>query len=152
MLDYYNVQDLLSSEERQTRAAARKFLDAEVLPHIREWFEEGTLPETLAGSFGEMGFFGPNLPAEYGGAGLSNVAYGLLMYELERIDSGIRSFASVQGALVMYPIYAYGSEKQKETYLPKLASGEMIGCFGLTEGRRRLRPRRDENARAARRR
>ena len=150
MLDYYNVQELLSSEERQARAAARKFLDAEVLPHIREWFEEGILPEELAGSFGEMGFFGPNLPAEYGGAGLSNVAYGLLMYELERIDSGIRSFASVQGALVMYPIYAYGSEKQKETYLPKLASGEMIGCFGLTEaeggsdpGAMKTRARRD---------
>lgn len=133
MLDYYKFESRLEPDERQVRAAARKFLDAEVLPHIREWFEEGTLPEDLAPAFGEMGFFGPNLPTEYGAAGLSNVAYGLLMYELERIDSGIRSFASVQGALVMYPIYAYGSEEQKETYLPKLASGEMIGCFGLTE-------------------
>ena len=120
------------------------------MPHIREWFEEGTLPNDLASQFGDMGFFGANLPTEYGCAGLSNVAYGLLMYELERVDSGLRSFASVQGALVMYPIYAYGSEAQRQEYLPKLASGEMIGCFGLTEadggsdpGAMKTRARRD---------
>ncbi len=133
MLDYFQVDPLFDNEAQQTRAAARKFLDGEVMPHIRDWFEEAYLPTGLAKSFGDMGFFGANLPVEYGCAGLNNIAYGLLMYELERIDSGIRSFASVQGALVMYPIYAYGSEEQKNHYLPKLASGEMIGCFGLTE-------------------
>jgi glutaryl-CoA dehydrogenase len=150
MLDAYNMQDLLDSEAKQTRSAARKYLDAQIMPHIREWFEEGTLPEDLASKFGDMGFFGANLPTEYGCAGLSNVAYGLLMYELERIDSGLRSFASVQGALVMYPIYAYGSEEQRQAYLPRLASGEMIGCFGLTEadggsdpGAMKTRARRD---------
>ncbi|HEX7023013.1 MAG TPA: acyl-CoA dehydrogenase family protein [Trueperaceae bacterium] len=133
MLDFYDTQSTFSPEQRQTRAAARKYLESEVLPHITGWFEEGTLPDSLAAAFGEMGFFGANLPTEYGCAGLDNVAYGLLMYELERIDSGLRSFASVQGALVMYPIYAYGTEKQRQHYLPRLASGELVGCFGLTE-------------------
>lgn len=150
MLDFYQVQALFDDEERQTQAAARRFLDAEMLPHIRDWFEAETLPDDLGVRFGEMGFLGANLPSEYGCAGLSNVAYGLLMYELERIDSGLRSFASVQGALVMYPIFAYGSEEQKREYLPRLASGELIGCFGLTEadggsdpGAMKTRARRD---------
>lgn len=133
MLDFYHVQQRFDDEARQTRAAARKFLDAEALPFIKDWFEVGTLPDDLAAKFGAMGFFGANLPADYGCAELSNIAYGLLMYELERIDSGLRSFASVQGALVMYPIFAYGSEEQRQHYLPKLAAGEMVGCFGLTE-------------------
>ena len=150
MLDFYQTSKLFDDEARQTQAAARKFLDAEMLPHIREWFEAETLPDDLATRFGEMGFFGANLPADYGCAGLSNVAYGLLMYELERIDSGLRSYASVQGALVMYPIYAYGSEEQRREYLPRLATGELIGCFGLTEadggsdpGAMKTRARRD---------
>ncbi len=133
MLDFALLNDLLTPEQRQVQATARKFLDAEVMPHIRDWWEQGVAPKHLAASFGKLGFFGPTLPVQYGCAGLDNVSYGLIMYEIERADSGLRSFASVQGALVMYPIYAYGSEEQKKKYLPKLASGEMIGCFGLTE-------------------
>ncbi len=133
MLDYYQSLELFTPEERAIQAAARKFLEAEAMPHIREWWEAGEFPTQLIKPFGEMGFLGSNLPEEYGAAGVSNNAYGLIMYELERVDSGLRSFASVQGALVMYPIYAYGSEEQKRQYLPKLASGEMVGSFGLTE-------------------
>ena len=133
MLDFYRVQELFTEEEREIQKAARKFLEAEALPHIRGWWEAGTFPTHLIQKFGEMGFLGANLPEEYGAAGVSNAAYGLIMYELERIDSGLRSFASVQGALVMYPIFAYGSEEQKREFLPKLASGEMVGAFGLTE-------------------
>ena len=133
MLDYFAIQDLLSDEEREVQKAARKFLEAEALPHISSWWEEGKFPTQLIKKFGKMGFLGPTIPPEYGGAGVSGAAYGLIAYELERIDSGLRSFASVQSALVMYPIYAFGSEEQKKAYLPKLASGEMVGCFGLTE-------------------
>lgn len=133
MLDYLNVADLLLPEERQVQAAVRKFVDAEILPEVARWWEEEAFPTHLIRAFGEMGLLGPTLPEAYGGAGLSSAAYGLIMYELERADSGLRSFASVQGALVMYPIYAYGSEEQKAHYLPKLATGELIGCFGLTE-------------------
>ena|SRR5690625_1012386 len=133
MLDLYDVTDLLESEERQVRSVARRFVDTDLIPHVSAWWEEGDYPRELARTFGELGFLGANLPEEYGGAGLSNVGYGLIMYELERADSGLRSFASVQGALVMYPIFAYGSEEQKREYLPELASGRMIGCFGLTE-------------------
>ncbi len=133
MLDFYRVQELFTEEEREIQRAARKFLEAEALPQIREWWEAGTFPTHLIKKFGEMGFLGANLPEEYGAAGVSNAAYGLIMYELERVDSGLRSFASVQGGLVMYPIYAYGSEEQKQAFLPKLASGEMVGAFGLTE-------------------
>ncbi len=133
MLDFANVGALLSDEERAVQQAARKFLEAEALPSIRDWWEAGTFPTPLIKKFGEMGFLGANLPEEYGAAGVSNAAYGLIMYELERVDSGLRSFASVQGALVMYPIYAYGSEEQKQEFLPKLASGELVGAFGLTE-------------------
>ena len=133
MLDYYNALGMIGDEERQARAAARDFLDAEAAPSIADFWERGEFPKRLIPMFGEMGWLGANLPAEYGAAGVSNMAYGLLMYELERVDSSLRSFAGVQGALVMYPIYAYGSEDQRREYLPKLAAGEMVGCFGLTE-------------------
>ena len=133
MLDYYNVMDMLGDEEKQVQAAARQFLDSEAAPDIADYWERGEFPKHLVPKIGEMGYFGANLPSEYGSAGVNNVSYGLIMYELERIDSGLRSFASVQGALVMYPIYSYGSEEQRREYLPKLASGEMVGCFGLTE-------------------
>ena len=115
------------------REQARQFVNAEVLPIIEEHAQAQTFPRHLIRRMGELGFYGPTLPARYGCAGLSNVAYGLLMYELERGDSGIRSFASVQGSLVMFPIYAYGSEAQKDLWLPRLARGEAVGCFGLTE-------------------
>ena len=150
MLDLYDLNELLDADERQVRSVARRYMDSEVVPEIANWWEEGTFPRDLANTFGELGFLGPNLPEEYGGAGLSNVGYGLIMYELERADSGLRSFASVQGALVMYPIFAYGSEEQKREYLPELAAGRMIGCFGLTEadggsdpGAMKTRARRD---------
>ena len=133
MLDYMDVQELLSDEERQVQSGARDFLEAEVQPDINDWWERGEFPRHLVPRLGEMGYLGANLPREYGAAGVNNVAYGLLMYELERVDSGLRSFASVQGALVMYPIYSYGSEEQKRAYLPEMAAGRSIGCFGLTE-------------------
>ena len=133
MLDYYNVMDMLGDEEKQVQATARRFLDSEAAPDIADYWERGEFPKRLIPKLGEMGYFGANLPTEYGAAGVNNVSYGLIMYELERIDSGLRSFASVQGALVMYPIHAYGSEDQRREYLPKLASGEIVGCFGLTE-------------------
>jgi glutaryl-CoA dehydrogenase len=133
MLDFYALEDLLTPEEREIQKAARRFLEKEALPHIRDWWEEGVFPTHLIPKFGEMGFLGPTLPPEYGGAGVSSAAYGLMAYELERVDSGLRSFASVQSSLVMYPIYAFGSEAQKREFLPRLARGEMVGCFGLTE-------------------
>ena len=133
MLDYFQMMDALSTEERQTQSTARDFMDAEAMPGVLDWWEDGEFPKHLIRRFGEMGFLGANLPAEYGASGVNNIAYGLIMYELERADSGFRSFASVQGALVMYPIYRYGSEEQRRKYLPKLAAGDMVGCFGLTE-------------------
>lgn len=133
LTDYMGFQALLTDEEKLVRETGRKFVNEEVLPIIEEHAQKETFPSNLIRKMGELGFYGPNLPEKYGCAGLSNVAYGLLMYELERGDSGLRSFASVQGSLVMYPIYAYGSEAQKDYWLPKLASGEAIGCFGLTE-------------------
>jgi glutaryl-CoA dehydrogenase len=133
LTDYMAFQDLLTDEERMVHEHARQFVNAEVLPVIDEYAQSQTFPRHLVAPMGELGFYGPTLPAKYGCAGLSSVAYGLLMYELERGDSGIRSFASVQGSLVMYPIFAYGSEAQKERWLPRLARGEAIGCFGLTE-------------------
>ena len=133
LTDYMGFQDLLTEEERMVRQGARAFVNAEVLPVVEEHAQAQTFPRELIGRMGEQGFFGPTLPARYGGADLSATAYGLLMYELERGDSGVRSFASVQGALVMYPIYAYGSDAQKERWLPRLARGEVVGCFGLTE-------------------
>ncbi|MBM3449514.1 MAG: acyl-CoA dehydrogenase [Armatimonadetes bacterium] len=133
MTDFYRVDELLTDEQRLTRDTMRRFVDREILPHVGRWWLDGTFPTDLVPKLGALGVYGANLPADYGCAGLDNVAYGLLMQELERADSGIRSFASVQGALVMYPIYAYGSEEQRRAYLPLLASGEIIGCFGLTE-------------------
>jgi len=133
MLDFYNIDSLLSEEERAVRDSVRRFVDDNVLPVIGECYVEGRFPKEIVPGLAELGVFGANLPEEYGCAGLNNVAYGLIMQELERGDSGVRSFASVQGALVMYPIYAFGSEEQKRHYLPKMASGEIIGCFGLTE-------------------
>jgi glutaryl-CoA dehydrogenase len=131
--DYMGFQALLSEEERMVRQGARAFVNAEVLPIIEHHCQAMTFPKALVAKMGEQGFLGPSIPPRYGGAGLSYTAYGLLMYELERGDSGVRSFASVQGSLVMYPIHEYGSEAQKERWLPRLARGEAIGCFGLTE-------------------
>jgi glutaryl-CoA dehydrogenase len=133
MTDFLGFQELLTEEERMVRTEARQFVNAEILPIIEEHAQAQTFPGHLIAKMGEMGFYGPALPTQYGCAGLSAVAYGLLMYELERGDSGIRSFASVQGSLVMYPIFAYGSEGQKDHWLPKMARGEAVGCFGLTE-------------------
>ena len=132
-VDFYDIESLLSEEERAVRDTVRKWVDDEVMPIIGEYYIEGKFPSQLVPQMAELGFFGANLPEKVGCAGLNNVAYGLIMQELERGDSGIRSFASVQGALVMYPIYQFGSEEQKSEWLPKLASGEAIGCFGLTE-------------------
>ncbi len=131
--DYYEVDALLSAEERQVRDAVREWVDGEVMPVIGHHYVERTFPRELIPQMADLGFLGANLPEEYGCAGLNNVAYGLIMQELERGDSGLRSFVSVQGALVMYPIFAFGSEAQKREWLPRLASGEAIGCFGLTE-------------------
>ncbi len=133
LTDYMNFQDLLDDEEKLVRQTARTFVNEQVLPIIDHHAQQETFPGRLVPVMGGMGFFGPTLPGEYGGAGLSQVAYGLLMYELERGDSALRSLASVQGSLVMYPIYAYGSDVQKRHWLPRLARGEAIGCFGLTE-------------------
>lgn len=130
--DFYNINALLSDEEKQVRDTVREFMKNEALPIIRDYFREARFPDQLIKPFGELGLLGANLHG-YDCPGLNNVAYGLLMQELEYVDSGLRSFASVQGALVMYPIYNFGSEEQKQKYLPKLAKGEMVGCFGLTE-------------------
>ena len=131
--DFYNISDLLTEEELFIQKTAHDFVSNEFKPIINEHFEKGTFPLEIATKLGELGFMGSALPEESGGAGVSNVAYGLILHELERGDSGLRSFASVQGSLVMYPIHAYGSEEQKEKWLPGLGAGELIGCFGLTE-------------------
>src|SRR3982750_58002 len=133
MLDFFNIDSQLSEDERAVRDSVRRFVEERVLPIIGRYYVEGRFPREIVPEMAQLGLFGANLPEEYGCAGLNNVAYGLIMQELERGDSGVRSFASVQGALVMYPIYAFGSEEQKRHYLPKMASGEIIGCFGLTE-------------------
>ena len=133
LTDYMNFQSQLSDEEKLVRGTVRQFINNEVLPVIEKHAQEQTFPTNLIKPMGELGFYGATLPEKYGCAGMNNVAYGLLMYELERGDSGLRSFASVQGALVMYPIYAFGSEAQKNYWLPRMATGEVIGCFGLTE-------------------
>ncbi|WP_137284370.1 acyl-CoA dehydrogenase family protein [Halorussus salinisoli] len=132
MLDYVSLEDDLGEEERMIRDTARRFVEEQVKPDIADHFEEGTFPTELVPEMGELGFYAPNLEG-YGLPNVSEKAYGLLMQELEAGDSGIRSMASVQGALVMYPIYAYGSEEQKERWLPGLGTGELVGCFGLTE-------------------
>ncbi len=132
-VDFYDVDGLLSEEERAVRDTVRAWVDDNLIPVIGEAYVAGRFPTQLVPGMAELGLFGANLPEEYGCAGLDNVAYGLIMQELERGDSGLRSFASVQGALVMYPIYAFGSEEQKRHWLPQMASGKVIGCFGLTE-------------------
>ncbi|UTF54788.1 acyl-CoA dehydrogenase family protein [Natronosalvus rutilus] len=132
MLDFVELEAGLDAEERLIQDSAREFVDEEVRPGIGEHFENGTFPTELIPEMGEMGFYAPNLEG-YGSPNVSETAYGLLMQELEACDSGLRSMASVQGALVMYPIHAYGSEAQKEEWLPKLGAGEAVGCFGLTE-------------------
>jgi glutaryl-CoA dehydrogenase len=133
MLDFFNIDSLLSEEERAVRGSVRRFVDERVMPIIGKCYVDGRFPKEIIPELAELGVFGANLPEEYGCAGLNNVAYGLIMQELERGDSGVRSFASVQGALAMYPIYAFGSEEQKKRYLPPMAAGTTIGCFGLTE-------------------
>ena len=132
-VDYFNIESLLSEEEIMIRNSVREFVSDEVIPIIEKYNREGKFPMELIPKMAELGLFGTNLPQKYGCAELNNVAYGLVMQELERGDSGIRSFVSVQSALVMYPIFAFGSEEQKDLWLPKLAKGEKIGCFGLTE-------------------
>ena len=132
-LDYFALEEEFSEEERMVRDTVRGWVSERFLPVIMEHFEAGTFPHELTPELAELGVFGPTIPEEYGGAGLNSVAYGLICQELERGDSGLRSFVSVQGSLVMYPIFAYGSEEQKREWLPRLASGEAIGCFGLTE-------------------
>ena len=132
-LDYYRLDDLLTDEEKQIRDRVRAFITEEVEPIIEAHAEASTFPEPLIPRFAELGLLGPHLPTEYGGGGHSNIVYGLMMQEVERCDSGLRSFCSVTGSLVMYPIWRYGSAAQKERWLPKLAAGEAIGCFGLTE-------------------
>ena len=133
MQDFFDIDSVLSEEERAVRDSVRQFVDERILPIIGDCYVEGRFPKEIIPGLAELGVFGANLPEEYGCAGLNNVAYGLIMQELERGDSGIRSFASVQGALVMYPIFAFGNEEQKKHYLPKMAAGEIIGCFGLME-------------------
>ena len=131
-LDFVNIDAVLTDEEKLVRNTVRSFVDSEVMPVIREHYQAGTFPKELIKSMGELGLLGANLDG-YGCAGMGAKAYGIVMQELERGDSGIRSFASVQGALCMYPIYRFGSEEQKKKWLPKMAAGEVIGCFGLTE-------------------
>ena len=133
MLDFFDIDSALTEEERAVRDSVRRFVDERVLPIIGDAYVEGRFPKEIVPEMGELGVFGANLPEEYGCAGLNNVQYGLIMQELERGDSGVRSFASVQGALAMYPIHAFGSEEQKRHWLPRMAKGEIIGCFGLTE-------------------
>jgi len=131
--DFYQLDDLLTEEHKLIRASVRDFVKKEITPFIEDWAERNHFPQEIVKKFGEVGAFGPTLPIEYGCGGLDHISYGLIMQEIERGDSGMRSTASVQGSLVMYPIYAFGSETQRKKYLPKLASGEMLGCFGLTE-------------------
>jgi glutaryl-CoA dehydrogenase len=132
-LDVLGIGALLSDEERLVQSEVRKYVEATITPIIADCFEEGRFPTDLIPGLAELGVLGANLPEEYGCAGMNNVAYGLVMQELEAGDSGIRSFASVQGALCMYPIFQFGSEEQKRTWLPRMAAGKAIGCFGLTE-------------------
>ncbi|MEN9696987.1 MAG: hypothetical protein RLZ56_408 [Bacteroidota bacterium] len=131
--DYYQLDELLSEEHLMVRTAVRDYVKTSISPIIEDYAQKAEFPQQIVKQLGDLGCFGPTVPVEYGGGGLDYISYGIMMQELERGDSGVRSTASVQGSLVMYPIYAYGSEEQKKKYLPKLASGEWLGCFGLTE-------------------
>ncbi len=131
--DYYNMDDLLTEEHKLIRETTRAWVKQNVSPIIEDYYERATFPEHLVKQLGEIGAFGPYIPEEYGGPGLDQISYGLIMQELERCDSGLRSTSSVQSSLVMYPIWKYGNEEQRQKYLPKLATGEYLGCFGLTE-------------------
>lgn len=131
--DYFNLDELLTEEHRLIRDAVRGYVKKEISPIIEDYAQRAEFPQHIVKQLGELGCFGPTVPVQYGGGGLDYIAYGIMMQELERGDSGVRSTASVQGSLVMFPIQAYGSEEQKNYYLPKLASGEWLGCFGLTE-------------------
>jgi glutaryl-CoA dehydrogenase len=131
--DYYQLDELMSEENLMVRDAVRTYVKTEISPIIEEYAQKAEFPSQIIKQLGDLGCFGPTVPTQYGGGGLDYISYGLMMQELERGDSGVRSTASVQGSLVMFPIYAYGNEAQKQKYLPKLASGEWLGCFGLTE-------------------
>jgi glutaryl-CoA dehydrogenase len=131
--DYFQVDELLTEEQKHIREAVRNYVKKEISPIIEDYAQRAEFPHQIVKQLGDLGCFGPTIPVEYGGGGLDYISYGLMMQELERGDSGVRSTASVQGSLVMFPIYAYGSEEQRKKYLPKLASGEWLGCFGLTE-------------------
>lgn len=131
--DYFQIDELLTDEHKLIRATVRDWVKKELSPIIEDYAQKAQFPKHLLKGLAEIGAFGPTIPTEYGGAGLDYISYGIIMQEIERGDSGIRSTASVQGSLVMYPIYAYGSEEQRKKYLPKLATGELMGCFGLTE-------------------
>ncbi|MCS4434726.1 acyl-CoA dehydrogenase family protein [Aquiflexum gelatinilyticum] len=132
-VDFYQVDDLLTEEHLLIRSSIRDFVKKEISPYIEDWAQRAHFPYEIVKKFGDVGAFGPQIPEAYGGGGLDYISYGIIMQEIERGDSGMRSTASVQGSLVMYPIYKFGSEAQRMKYLPKLASGEMLGCFGLTE-------------------
>lgn len=131
--DFYQLDDLLTDEQKLIRDSMRTFVKKEITPFVEDWCQQAIFPMKMVKKFGEIGAFGPTIPTQYGGGGLDYNSYGLIMQEIERGDSGMRSTASVQGSLVMYPIYEFGTEEQKQKYLPKLASGEALGCFGLTE-------------------
>jgi len=131
-IDFYRLDDLLTEEQRLIRGTVREFVEENIIPSIEQHFMDGTFPREVIPQLGELGLLGANLEG-YGCAGLDNISYGLIMQELERGDSGLRSFVSVQGGLVMYPIWRFGTEEQKQKYLPRLATGEFVGCFGLTE-------------------
>lgn len=131
--DYYLVDDLLTTEQKLIRETVRTWVKKELSPIVEDYAQRSEFPKQIIKGLGEIGAFGPNIPAVYGGGGMEEITYGIIMQELERCDSGVRSTASVQGSLVMYPIYKYGSEEQRKKYLPKLAKGELFGCFGLTE-------------------
>ncbi|WP_276373686.1 acyl-CoA dehydrogenase family protein [Chryseolinea sp. H1M3-3] len=131
--DFYAIDDLLTEEHKLVRNSIRDFVKREISPFVEYWAQHAHFPQEIVKKFGDIGAFGPTIPTEYGGGGMDYISYGILMQEIERGDSGMRSTASVQGSLVMYPIYKFGSESQRKKYLPKLASGEWLGCFGLTE-------------------
>src|SRR6187401_937133 len=131
--DYYLVDDLLTEEQKHIREAVRNYVKKDISPIIEDYAQRAEFPQQIVKQLGDLGCFGPTIPQEYGGGGLDYISYGLMMQELERGDSGVRSTASVQGSLVMFPIYQYGNEEQRKKFLPKLATGEWLGCFGLTE-------------------